>query len=146
MTRVYDKMTATGAFHRLPKELMAYVYLPEYKAELSVLYGIIAEYYNPDHGYAWPSIARLSLDYGKSERTTSEHLRILAKYGLIFKRRTQMGNRYVPLMPLNKDQLYAKYPEAEEALLSAEKRVDQERERHRQRLEIYAVLHKRTEN
>ncbi|MED3026842.1 hypothetical protein [Bacillus wiedmannii] len=41
-TDVYNKETANGAFYRICQDLDFYLYIPQYKASMSILYGIIA--------------------------------------------------------------------------------------------------------
>lgn len=128
--RVYDKTKEqSGAFIRLPKELMDYIYAPKYKAEMSTLYGLISNYYNAEYGYAFPNVLRLAREYGKTEKTTRNHLRVLQELGLIKITPTRGNNQYVPYVPLNRDELFNTYPEARERYKDALMAEDNEKKR-----------------
>ncbi|WP_174732995.1 helix-turn-helix domain-containing protein [Mesobacillus harenae] len=119
MRKVFNKsrLQENGEkFIPLPSNLRHYVYMNNYKAEMSFLYGLIVDYYNVEKGYAFPSIYQLAKDYGKSEKTVGEHLKVLKKVGLIDVFESSRGkvNFYKPLVPLTQEEFFAKYPIAAE--------------------------------
>lgn len=136
---VYDKTKAEGFFFRLPSEIENYVYLPKFKAEMCFLYALIADYYNTDYGYAYPTENILSLRYGKNEKTTRLHLEILAGYDLIKIIRGISGEnkRYVPYKPRKLEELFALFPLARENYESRHKKADEEIRRSKQNLDEY---------
>jgi DNA-binding MarR family transcriptional regulator len=137
MKKVYDKTQAEGTFIRLPSDLRNYIYMPNFKAEMCYLYGLIVDYYNADWGYAFPSVNELAFAYGKSAKTTSEHLKVLEECGLIKRSRTTQNNIYIPYYPLSKNELFKKFPEAKANYEKALAKRDEEKERSKRNLEKY---------
>ncbi|AUM66384.1 hypothetical protein C0R09_18700 [Brevibacillus laterosporus] len=94
--------------------LFYYTFLPKYKAEMTTLYGLLTHYYNVEEGYAWPNVDTLAFHYGKTAKTTGEHLDVLEEYGLL---RTHMDGAkklFVPVDPVSSlEELFERYPEAE---------------------------------
>jgi DNA-binding transcriptional ArsR family regulator len=130
MQKVFNKskLKENGElFIALPSDIRHYVYLDGYKSEMSYLYGLIVDYYNVDKCYAFPSQYTLAKDYGKSEKTVVEHLKVLKSVGLIdvFDNGKGKVNYYKPLVPLTKDVLFVKFPKAAEKY----EKVQREKER-----------------
>ncbi|KAA0747501.1 hypothetical protein DN389_05570 [Bacillus sp. AY3-1] len=112
-TEIYNKETANGAFYRICQDLDFYQYIPKYKASMSILYGIIANYYNSERGYAYPTQYQLLERYATSIGTLRSHLRTLEDVGLITIYKNKIGNNncYVPHTPLSKEKLFEKCPQ-----------------------------------
>jgi DNA-binding transcriptional ArsR family regulator len=103
----------TVFFVKTPNPLFfLYTYLPKYKAEMTTLYGLIVHHYNDKEGYAWPNVDTLALYYGKTERTTSDHLEVLREYGLVDAKKSGNKWHFKPITPLDGDEFFAKFPEA----------------------------------
>jgi replication initiation and membrane attachment protein DnaB len=135
---VYDKTNAVGHFFRLPTEIRHYVYLPKYKAEMSYLYALLVDFYNTNHGYAFPSEITLAFNYGKTEKTTAQHLGILEEYGLVKIIRTKgKVSKYIPIKPLPVNQLFEDYPIARDKYEERERKAVEERERNKENLRNY---------
>ncbi|QUG41307.1 hypothetical protein KD050_18840 [Psychrobacillus sp. INOP01] len=94
------------------------------------LYTLLIDYLNVDIGAAFPSNERLSVDYGKSSKTTGLHLRDLEQAGLVA---IPSKGRYIPLEPLSAADFYARFPKAwtnyTEAFATAEQRQKDDRQR-----------------
>lgn len=119
-----------GTFVRTPTDLLFhYTLLPEYKAEMTVLYGLILHFYNEKEGYAWPNVDTLALYYGKSERTTRSHLAKLEEYGLLRTRMDGSKKLFVPVPPKPEDEFFATFPEALTERQRRLKQRDEERRR-----------------
>lgn len=134
-TEIYNKEISKGAFYRICQDLDFYQYIPQYKASMSILYGIIANYYNSDRGYAYPTQYQLLERYATSIGTLRSHLRTLEEVGLITIYKNKIGNNncYVPHVPLSKDQLFEKCPQVrtiyDEKMTWIKKREHEDRNR-----------------
>lgn len=99
----------------IPNELRHYVFLPDYKSEMSMLYGLIDHWtqFNGDD-YAPLNINILAMYYGTSLETLNEHLRILEKYDLVIFAHlgNEENNIFMPRYPLKPKDLFTKFPEA----------------------------------
>ncbi|PEJ33637.1 hypothetical protein CN889_28165 [Bacillus wiedmannii] len=126
VTEIYNPKDADGNFYRIHQDLDFYQYVDGYKAEMSYLFGIIANYYNPERGYAYPTQYQLMKRYNKSINVLRSHINKLVEVGLISKLKGQVGNNhcYVPHYPLSKDELFKKMPKAEENYKKRMKWVD----------------------
>lgn len=132
---LFNKRTPTKGekyFIPLPSDARHYIHLDCMSADKLFLYQLIIDYYNPQEGYAFPSIERLSIDYGKTPNTTSAHVDDLKTAGLIdFPEK----GCYVPLVPLPADEFYKEYPRAwtnyQEAVRRSRERRESSRERKR---------------
>lgn len=126
-------------FIKLPSDLRHYVHHPQVKAEMMYLYALIVDYLNEDEfGYAFPNVDLLALDYGKTSRTTSDHLKVLRDIGLIeIIDGTMHGKAYVPYEPLEKDDFYEKYPEAWDAYKRSIKRFSELRQQSKLRMQAH---------
>lgn len=109
--------------------LFDYPFVNKYKAEYTVLYNYIVHYYNEKEGYAWPNVDTLALYYGKSVKTTSQHLQALYELGLIERTKVGMKYQYKPIQPLEGSAFYERFPEATINKQSRIKERDRERER-----------------
>ncbi|NSL51715.1 helix-turn-helix domain-containing protein [Calidifontibacillus erzurumensis] len=116
-------------FIKLPSNLKWYIYIDGYKAEMNYLYALIVDYYNADEGCAYPSMLRLSREYGKTEPTTRAHLQTLKDVGLIDFTDIRGKKYYVPFIPLDQEELFRQFPEAEEKYKIALQKEEQERKR-----------------
>jgi DNA-binding transcriptional ArsR family regulator len=121
----YDKMT----FYKRPKDTKYYVYLGGFNGGTLLIYDIICDYYNSELGYAYPSQDKLSLESGMGRDTVGNHIRSLLEYDLIeiqVEERSRSYNkyRYIPQMPLSKNELFRKYPQAQKKYEKAEKKVE----------------------
>ena len=109
---VFDKSNPTAGekfFVPLPSDALHYIHHDRMSADKLFLYQLIIDYYNPIDGHAFPSIDTLSMDYGKSPDTTSNHIDDLKAVGLIdFPEK----GYYVPLVPLPADAFYKEFPDA----------------------------------
>jgi hypothetical protein len=121
-------------FIPMPSDMRHYIHHELMKAEKLFLYAILIDYYNVDMGFAWPSLERLAVDYGKTSKTTGGHLRDLEKVGLIA---IVNKGRYVPLDPLPAEKFYAMFPHAWESYKQAIKAMDERMESDSLRLSDY---------
>lgn len=127
---VYDKTQVRDAYFRLPKNIERYIFIPEFRPEMCYLYALIVDWYNAKKGYAYPSIRKLSIRYGRNEKTTLEHLKVLEAVGLLdIEYREGDTNAYRPLHPLSKDEFFEVFPEAKEE----RERIEQERKEAKKR-------------
>lgn len=130
-------------FIAFPNSACHYIHHDIINAEKLFLYTLLIDYLNVTEGAAWPSNERLSVDYGKSSKTTGRHLRDLEEAGLVA---IPSKGRYIPLEPLTPEEFYAKFPNAwtnyKDALANAEKRQEDDR----QRLREYRERKGRTRN
>lgn len=121
-----------GMFIPLPSDARHYVHHPKVTPDMLFLYALIIDYYNVEKGFAFPSEETLSVDYGRATNTVSKHLETLREVGLID---FPAKGHYVPLVPLDADEFYARYPEAWTQYKTKydriEKRKDDARERMR---------------
>ena len=112
--KVFDKRNPSDEregrfFIPLPSDAKHYIHHDKIDAGKLFLFALIIDYYNEDLGYAFPSRERLSVDYGKTSKTTGNHLRDLEKAGLI---EIPARGKYVPLEPLSEKEFYETYPKA----------------------------------
>lgn len=133
--KIFDKSAKVedNFFIKLPSNLRWYIYVDGYKAEMNYLYALIVDFYSVNEGYAYPSMLRLSREYGKTEPTTRAHLQTLKDVGLIDYTEIKGKKYYVPFQPLDQAELFRQYPQAAENYRKAIKKEDEERERGVQR-------------
>jgi|SRR5690625_2622586 len=132
--KVYDKKNPSAdgrKFIPLPSDALHYVHHPKMRPNMLVLYAIIVDKYNAEEGFSYPSLERLSVDYGMSYNATSKHVEILKEIGLID---YPEKGYYVPLEPLDESEFYREFPEAWEAYRKALKQAEGKRESDRNRL------------
>lgn len=132
--KVFNKGNPTEGerfFIPFPSDALHYVHHPEMNPDKLLLYALIIDYYNLQEGYAYPSIEKLSVRYGRAQDTTSGHLETLKAVGLID---YPEKGCYVPLVPLGEEDFFSKFPEAWMAYQRAVKRCDSRREDARERM------------
>ncbi|RAN88301.1 hypothetical protein B5P41_18450 [Bacillus sp. SRB_28] len=113
-TAVYNPKAAPQGmlFYRVPQGLDAYQWIDGYTHELSMLYAIIANWYNAKEGYAYPTQHQIMMKYNKSINVLRIHIQKLVKVGLISVESAGTGknHRYVPHVPMSQDRLFEKFP------------------------------------
>ncbi|MEE6133996.1 hypothetical protein [Priestia sp. GS2] len=126
-------------FIKLPSDLSHYINHRKVKAEMFYLYALIIDYYNEDEfGYAFPNKDTLALKYGKTTRTTGDHLSILRDIGLIeIIEGTIHGNAYVPYEPLTSEEFYERYPDAWDNYLESLRKLEESRKQASARMARY---------
>jgi|SRR5690625_8413 len=132
--KVFNKRNPSesgGVFTPLPADAYHYVHHPDMRPNMLILYALIIDYYNVEEGFAYPSLERLSVDYGMSYNATSKHIETLKAVGLID---YPEKGYYVPLEPLSKAEFYAEFPEAWQAYKKALEQAEGKRESDRKRL------------
>lgn len=108
-------------FIPLPSNSRHYVHHDRINADKLFLYALIIDHYNPEYGYAFPSIEKLAVKYGKAPDTTSGHIDDLKEVGLIdFPEK----GYYIPLVPLGEDEFFTAFPSAWENYQTAQRRCD----------------------
>lgn len=128
---VYDKKKKYEGmtFYKRPKDLRFYLYLEGVNAGTLLIYDIICDYYNDAIGYAYPSQDTLSLESGMGRDTVGNHVKKLFEYRLIMIQKEHASRsynrmRYIPQMPLSKDELFRIYPKARTKYEKAERKID----------------------
>lgn len=119
-------------FIPFPSDARHYLYHPKMEPEYLFLYTLIIDYYNPEEGRAFPSLVLLEMVYKKHRDTVSKHLDILKEVGLIDFERKQDG--YIPLEPLNQEEFFEKYPDANRCYLNAIEKRDKQQAGSRERM------------
>ncbi len=141
-THIYDPKEATDNFYRLPQDLESYQWIDGYKIEMSVLYGIIANYYNPSLGYAYPTQYDLMMKYNKSINILRSHIRKLVEVGLlsVMTGNTGKNHCYVAHVPLTLDEVLEKFPSAAKNYAARKKWIDDRETKDHSRLrELHAM-------
>jgi DNA-binding transcriptional ArsR family regulator len=130
---------ANGKFFiPLPSDALHYIHHPKMSAEKLFLYLLLIDFYNPEEGFAFPSVDKLAISYGKAPDTTSRHLDDLKAVGLIdFPEK----GHYVPLAPLDADTFYATYPDAWENYRKKLKRYESRKQASRDRMREWRLKH-----
>ncbi|TXC89881.1 transcriptional regulator [Metabacillus litoralis] len=102
-----------GNFELVPMELYDYLEIGLISGNDLVVYIRLLRYYNPEYGYAYPTIAQLRIDTGiKAKPSIHKCLRNLISVGLIKKSKTRKGNNiYLVYKPLERSVLYACVPD-----------------------------------
>lgn len=121
-------------FIPFPSNARHYIHHDKISADKLFLYTLLIDYLNVVEGVAWPSNERLSVDYGKSSKTTGLHLRHLESAGLVA---IPSKGRYIPLEPLTAAEFYAKFPKAWSNYTKALENAEERQENDRQRLREY---------
>ncbi|MGC4376201.1 helix-turn-helix domain-containing protein [Fictibacillus sp. Mic-4] len=114
-TKKYDGMV----FFKRPKDTLNYLYLDKVNASTLLIYDLLCDYYNSEKGYAYPSMDTLALDSGMTRQAVGTHVKVLHEYGLVKifveKRKGNKkgeGYKYKPQLPLSREELFKRYPEA----------------------------------
>lgn len=135
--KIFNKHVPTEGgkfFVPLPSDALHYIHHDKMNADRLFLYGLIIDYYNPQDGYAFPSLEKLSVRYGKVPDTTSKHLDDLKEVGLIdFPEK----GYYVPLVPLSEEEFFKEFPEADANYRKAIKRCDTRRKEAAERMRLW---------
>ncbi|MDM5339690.1 helix-turn-helix domain-containing protein [Fictibacillus enclensis] len=135
--KVFDKHSPTKDekfFIPLPSDALHYIHHDRISADKLFLYALIIDHYNPDHGYAFPSVERLSVMYGKAPDTTSRHLDDLKAAGLIDFPEKGM---YVPLVPQKNEEFYKDNPQAWKNYQTTFKRYEKRKEAAAERMKLW---------
>ncbi|BCA37429.1 hypothetical protein PDN30_28055 [Bacillus cereus] len=115
-TEVYNpkEKNAGMSFYKVPQDLNYYQWIDGYKIEMSLLYAIIANWYNEKQGYAYPTQHQLMEKYDKSINILRSHIRKLVEVGLISIQTANTGGNhcYVPHVPMKKAQVFEAFPSA----------------------------------
>lgn len=130
-------------FIPFPSTARHYIHHDKITADKLYLYALLIDYLNVDKGAAWPSHERLSVEYGKTSKTTGLHIRDLERVGLVA---IPSKGRYVPLEPLSAADFYAEFPEAWTNYTEAFAKAEQRQEDDRQRLREYRERKEDTRN
>jgi DNA-binding transcriptional ArsR family regulator len=139
--KVFNKLTPSEDekyFIPLPSDARHYIHHPQMSAAKLFLYALIIDYYNPQDGFAYPSIETLSVKYGKAPDTTSGHLDDLKAVGLVdFPEK----GYYVPLVPLPEQEFYSAFPDAWKNYQTSIKRSDERRAEAKERMRKWRREH-----
>jgi hypothetical protein len=101
-----------------------YTQHPSFNGNVRLIYDLLFDYWNPNYGYAFPTIWQLSADSGLSEATVDRCIKTLITLDLIEKKRSSVAqnNVYFIKKPVATiEELIAKFPEVEDY---REKRLD----------------------
>lgn len=128
-------------FTMAPNELFTlYTRLPDFKADVAMLYVVLAHYHNDDYGYAFPSNYQLALDLNCSDDKITKMKAVLAKYGLVEIKRRPSGRNdvYIVKRPISDtDEFYRTFPQAAEYGAKRAERMGAERADDMARLNEY---------
>jgi DNA-binding MarR family transcriptional regulator len=94
-----------------------YTQHPDFNGNVRLIYELLFDFWNPDYGYAFPTIWQLSAESGLGEATVKRCIQTLVKLDLIEKKRSSVAqnNVYIIKKPVKKiEELIAKFPEVEE--------------------------------
>jgi hypothetical protein len=117
--KVFNKLDTSIGLHfvKMPSDLMNYVHVPGYEPEYNYLYTIIVDFYNADHGYAYPTEHQIARRYGKKEKAIRRHMAVLDRLGLVKVEKPNGNKIYIPYQPLSQEELFEKCPEARRSYL-----------------------------
>lgn len=121
-------------FEKVSTDIFNYVQLGLIKCVDVVLYIKYLEMYNPNFGYAFPTIYQLE-DYLNMSRTSimNANKRLVAVGLLKIGKYKQNNNIYIPLQPLSKEDLYKQVPhklkELEKRQIKVYKNADEDKVR-----------------
>lgn len=127
-------------FEQVPAELFDYIQLGLITHTDMVIYIKLLQLYNPNYGYAFPTIDQLrSYTRTGSKATIHGSIRRLCEVGLIKKDKTSMGNNiYVVYKPLDTVDLYNAVPEKVEQFEEFDSKITKvstdDKERYKQHL------------
>jgi len=124
-------------FEQVPAELFDYIQLGLITHTDMVIYIKLLQLYNPNYGYAFPTIDQLrSYTRTGSKATIHSSIRRLCEVGLIKKGKTSGGNNiYVVYKPLDTVDLYNAVPDKVEQFESRLTKVStDDKERYKQHL------------
>ncbi|WP_110928762.1 helix-turn-helix domain-containing protein [Bacillus massiliglaciei] len=94
-----------------------YTQHPKYNGNVLLIYELLFDYWNPNYGYAFPTIWDLARDSGLGESTVKRCIVTLVQLDLIKKERSEVANNNVykfkrPVETV--EELKKKFPEVEE--------------------------------
>ncbi|ARI78239.1 helix-turn-helix domain-containing protein [Halobacillus mangrovi] len=104
-----------------------YTQHPNFKPSTKLVYELLFDYWNPDYGYAFPTIRQLERDSGLGGSTIKRQIETLVKLDLVEKQRSRTygNNVYRVKKPVQTlDELYAKFPEIEVEAKERFRRID----------------------
>ncbi len=113
-SEIICKGNLTGNYEQVPMELFNYLELGLITKNGFVVYVRLLKYYNPDYGYAYPTIAQLMLSTGIGGKgTIDKALDNLEEVGLIkrIKQKGRDNNAYIVFKPLEQQELYECLPD-----------------------------------
>jgi DNA-binding transcriptional regulator YhcF (GntR family) len=93
-----------------------YTQHPDFNGNVRLIYELLFDHWNPDYGYAFPTIWQLAEESGLGEATVKRCIKTLEKLDLIEKRRSSVAqnNIYIVKKPVRTiEELKAKFPEVE---------------------------------
>ncbi|PEW04517.1 transcriptional regulator [Bacillus cereus] len=140
-TEIICKGNLNGNFEQMPMELFDYIQLGLITHTDLVVYVKLLQLYNPDYGYAFPTIERLMIETRVGGKATIHNsLKRLGEVGLIQKSKANRGNNvYVVYKPLNKTELYKCVPDKVDQFKEFEsklvKTAEHDKERFQQHLQ-----------
>lgn len=94
-----------------------YTQHPKFNGNVRLIYDLLFDYWNPNYGYAFPTLWQLSADSGLSEATVERCIKVLITLELIEKKRSSVAqnNVYFIKKPVGTiDEFIAKFPEVKE--------------------------------
>ncbi|MGG1607412.1 helix-turn-helix domain-containing protein [Bacillus wiedmannii] len=124
-TKNICKGNLNGNFEQVPMELFDYIQLGLITHTDLVVYVKLLQLYNPDYGYAFPTIEKLMIETRlKGKATVHKSLKRLGEVGLIQKGKASWGNNtYVVYKPLSKTELYKCVPDKVEQFKEFESKL-----------------------
>ena len=93
-----------------------YTQHPKFSGNERLIYELLFDYWNPDHGYAFPTISQLAIDSGLGESTVKRSIAKLKELDLLEVRGSDVAsnNVYIVKKPVTTiEELVAKFPEVE---------------------------------
>lgn len=115
--------------------LRIYTQHPKFSPSVKLIYDLLFDYFNPNYGYAFPTIRQLERDSGLSESSVKRHIKTLEDLDLVVKKRSRYGNNtYLVKKPVGTlEALYDKFPDikvkSEKRLREIERKEIEERQR-----------------
>lgn len=108
----YGKEAIRVRFDKAPADLFHYTALSLINGNDYTLYMKLLSLYNENYGYAFPTIEDLMLSLNRSRNSIINSKNNLTKHGLLetFKRPHKNNNCYRTIAPLDRQNLYNKYP------------------------------------
>lgn len=124
-TGIICKGNVEGNFEQVPMELFDYIQLGLITHTDLVVYMKLLQFYNPDYGYAFPTIDQLMIYTNiKGKTTVHTSIKRLGEVGLIQKSKGSWGNNvYVVYKPLSKEELYNAVPDRVEQVREFESKL-----------------------
>ncbi|MBJ6721244.1 transcriptional regulator [Bacillus sp. PR5] len=124
-TGIICKGNVEGNFEQVPMELFDYIQLGLITHTDLVVYVKLLQFYNPDYGYAFPTVEKLMIDtHIKGKATVHNSLKRLGEVGLIQKGKASWGNNtYMVYKPLSKTKLYKRVPDKVEKFKEFESKL-----------------------